>query len=56
MAEGGRAAERSGDGNRRLRFAPPPPGWVPPAEAGRVILRVILAVKKRRDAERKDAA
>jgi hypothetical protein len=56
MAEGGRAGERSGDGDRGLRFGPPPAGWVPPAEAGRVILRVIIAVKKRRDAERKDAA
>jgi hypothetical protein len=39
----------------RLRFAPPP-DWVPPDEAGRAILRVVLAVKKRRDAGRNDAA
>jgi hypothetical protein len=56
MAEGGRSGERSGDDDRGLRFIPPSPGWVPPAEAGRVILRVMLAVKKRRDAKRKDAA
>jgi hypothetical protein len=56
MAEGGRSGERSGDDDRGLRFVPPSSGWVPPAEAGRVILRVIIAVKKPRDAERKDAA
>jgi hypothetical protein len=39
-----------------LRFTPPPGGWTPPDEAGRAILRVVLAVKKRRDAGRKDAA
>lgn len=52
---GGRSDERAGDG-RVLRFAPPPAGWEPPTEAGRAILRVILAVKQRREAERKDAA
>jgi hypothetical protein len=56
MAEGGRSGERRRDDGRGLRFSPPPEGWVPPAEAGRVILRVIIAVKRRRDAERKDAA
>ena len=56
MAEGGRTGDRNGDGDWGLRFSPPPAGWVPPAEAGQAILRVIVAIKKRRDAERKDAA
>jgi hypothetical protein len=48
-------SDRSGD-HAVLRFTPPPPGWAPPDEAGRAILRVVAAVKKRRDANRKDAA
>jgi hypothetical protein len=47
---------RDEDRGQMLRFTPPAAGWVPPAEAGRAILRVILAVKRRRDANRKDAA
>jgi hypothetical protein len=39
-----------------LRFTPPPASWEPPEDAARAILRVVLAVKKRRDADRKDAA
>lgn len=47
------AERRQEDG---LRFDPPAAGWVPPAEAGRAILRLILAVKRRRDERQKDAA
>jgi hypothetical protein len=57
MTEPRPAEERQDeDGGQMLRFSPPAAGWVPPAEAGRAILRVILAVKRRRDANRKDAA
>ncbi|MGH9211363.1 MAG: hypothetical protein ACRD2C_11870 [Acidimicrobiales bacterium] len=44
------------DSGHVLRFTPPSAGWEPPDEAGRAILRVVLAVKRRRDANRKDAA
>lgn len=50
--EGRPPGDDSGD---MLHFTPPPPDWVPPDEAGQAILRVVIAVKKRRDATGKDA-
>jgi hypothetical protein len=41
---------------RCLEFEPPPAGWAPPTPAGRAILRVMLAVKARRESLRRDAA
>ena len=41
---------------RCLEFEPPPAGWAPPAAAGRAILRVMLAVKARRESLRRDAS
>ncbi|MGH9214167.1 MAG: hypothetical protein ACRD2C_26380 [Acidimicrobiales bacterium] len=53
----GAESRRPGDDSGHvLRFTPPPADWVPPDEAGRAILRVAMAVKKRRDPDRKDAA
>lgn len=40
----------------QLLFIPPQQGWTPPDQAGRAILRVILAVKARRDRVQEEAA
>jgi hypothetical protein len=47
--------EQGEDVDQELRFVPPP-GWTPPAEAGRAILRVILAAKRRRVLEGEEVA
>jgi hypothetical protein len=41
---------------RQIHLVPPSAQWGPPEEAGRELLRIILAVKARRDEGRVQAA